>query len=50
MIVTIAVYSVAILTLPAAFANNGLWASYLILVGGRVVTLGFQWRRQPLPF
>jgi MATE family multidrug resistance protein len=50
MIVTIAVYSVAILTLPAAFANNGLWASYLILMGGRVVTLGFQWRRQPLPF
>lgn len=45
MIATLVAYSAAILALPGAFGNDGLWAAYLILMGGRVLTLGVQWWR-----
>jgi MATE family multidrug resistance protein len=45
MILSLAIFAVAILTLPDLFGNHGLWASLSILNIARTVTLGAYYRR-----
>lgn len=40
MVLSIAIYIVAFAALAQAFANHGIWASYLVLFVARAVTLG----------
>jgi MATE family multidrug resistance protein len=42
MILSAATYAVAVSVLPVYFANNGLWAALLVLMGMRGITLAFR--------
>ncbi|MDI3336157.1 MATE family efflux transporter [Defluviimonas aestuarii] len=45
MLVSVAIYVVALMTLPDAFGNHGLWAALMVLNVARGVTMALRYRR-----
>ncbi|MCV2871242.1 MATE family efflux transporter [Defluviimonas sp. WL0050] len=45
MLVSVAIYVVALMTLPGAFGNHGLWAALMVLNVARGVTMALRYRR-----
>ena len=45
MIVSVAIYALAVATLLPAFGNHGLWAALMVLNGARGLTMALRYRR-----
>jgi MATE family multidrug resistance protein len=45
MLISVAIYVVALMTLPDAFGNHGLWAALMVLNVARGATMALRYRR-----